>query len=377
MSFEPEKFFIGLMDFFSILLPGALLTYLLKDLWGPGLFGASYAGLAGAEGWAVFLFGAYLLGHFIFLVGSLLDGRVYDPLRDATPAKQVDRLARGDDLSSRGARWLAARLFKESMDRALHQAVRIKDHYLDPLGASGAINAFQWCKVQLTLGHPEAMTSVQRFEADSKFFRSLLVVLCVLIPVGWALRGAMAAAVGVPVLALAFWRYVDQRAKATTQAYWYVIAMEGAKEGAARALAPSRGDSPSHGGGVVFRRRGKGAEYLLVRANSDRVEWVLPKGHVERGESARETAVREVRDETGVWAAIRGKLERIALPLQPPITVQFFLMEALEEGEATEEREREWLSYDGALARATHPQSRELLAAAERKRLALAGKRLS
>ena len=29
MNFDPQKFFIGLMEFFSILLPGALLTYLL------------------------------------------------------------------------------------------------------------------------------------------------------------------------------------------------------------------------------------------------------------------------------------------------------------------------------------------------------------
>lgn len=29
MNFEPQKFFIGLMDFFSILLPGALLSWLL------------------------------------------------------------------------------------------------------------------------------------------------------------------------------------------------------------------------------------------------------------------------------------------------------------------------------------------------------------
>lgn len=29
MNFEPQKFFIGLMDFFSILLPSALLTNLL------------------------------------------------------------------------------------------------------------------------------------------------------------------------------------------------------------------------------------------------------------------------------------------------------------------------------------------------------------
>jgi len=31
MSFEPQKFFVGLIDFFSVLLPGALLTYLIKD----------------------------------------------------------------------------------------------------------------------------------------------------------------------------------------------------------------------------------------------------------------------------------------------------------------------------------------------------------
>ena len=31
MNFEPQKFFIGLVDFFSIFMPGALLTYLVKD----------------------------------------------------------------------------------------------------------------------------------------------------------------------------------------------------------------------------------------------------------------------------------------------------------------------------------------------------------
>jgi hypothetical protein len=30
MGFEPQKFFIGLIDFFSILLPGALLAFVLK-----------------------------------------------------------------------------------------------------------------------------------------------------------------------------------------------------------------------------------------------------------------------------------------------------------------------------------------------------------
>src|SRR2546428_5386066 len=186
MNFEPQKFFIGLMDFFSILLPGALLTYLLKDALGPLFIGDGYYRLAGVQGWIVFLFAAYLLGHFIFLVGSwLLDDHIYDPIRKATDQSQVKRLAKGEELSPAGVRWLAARLFKKDVDAAVQQAVRIKEHYLDPVHASSAINAFQWCKAKLTLKHPEAMATVQRFEADSKFFRSLVVVLGILIP--WAL----------------------------------------------------------------------------------------------------------------------------------------------------------------------------------------------
>ena len=50
MNFEPQKFFIGLMDFFSILLPGALLTYLLMGEVGSVVLGDRFSKLAGAEG---------------------------------------------------------------------------------------------------------------------------------------------------------------------------------------------------------------------------------------------------------------------------------------------------------------------------------------
>lgn len=49
MTFDPQKLFIGLMDFFSILLPGALLTYLLMDDVGPILLGERYGKFAGTE----------------------------------------------------------------------------------------------------------------------------------------------------------------------------------------------------------------------------------------------------------------------------------------------------------------------------------------
>ena len=233
MNFEPQKFFIGLIDFFSVLMPGALLTYLMKDYLGSRFLGNEYGRISSTEGWVVFLFSSHLLGHFIFLVGSRVD-KLYDAIRKATYEEQVKRLAKGMTLSSILTRWLAGCFFKKDADRAVGQAVRIKECYLDPLNASSAINAFQWSKAILTLEHPESIATVQRFEADPKFFRSLLVVLCILFPWGLVASRPMIAFVSVPLLVLTFWRYVDQRAKATNQAYWYIITLEGSSDGALR-----------------------------------------------------------------------------------------------------------------------------------------------
>ncbi|HSX28394.1 MAG TPA: NUDIX domain-containing protein [Candidatus Saccharimonadales bacterium] len=52
-------------------------------------------------------------------------------------------------------------------------------------------------------------------------------------------------------------------------------------------------------GGIVFRRNQKGeVEILLTQDAKDR--WTIAKGHVEEGEITRETAEREIREETGL-----------------------------------------------------------------------------
>ncbi|MCX5954231.1 MAG: hypothetical protein NTZ40_12235 [Cyanobacteria bacterium] len=60
------------MTFFSILLQGALLTWLLMGEVGPIVLGDRYAKLAGAQAWAVFLFAIYLFSQLVFLLGSWL-----------------------------------------------------------------------------------------------------------------------------------------------------------------------------------------------------------------------------------------------------------------------------------------------------------------
>lgn len=52
-------------------------------------------------------------------------------------------------------------------------------------------------------------------------------------------------------------------------------------------------------GGVVFRRNAKGGvEILLIQDAKNR--WTIPKGHVEPGEEPKQTAEREIREETGL-----------------------------------------------------------------------------
>ena len=91
-------------------------------------------------------------------------------------------------------------------------------------------------------------------------------------------------------------------------------------------------------------------EYLLVEARRSRV-WVLPKGHIEPGETPEAAAEREVQEEAGVRAAIVGRAGESEFVVDgKPVRVIFFLMRYEGEAARTEERVLAWRRYEDAVA---------------------------
>lgn len=131
-------------------------------------------------------------------------------------------------------------------------------------------------------------------------------------------------------------------------------------------MPPSRNHAePTHAGGVVYRITDRGPEFLVVTARRQPDQWVLPKGHIERGERPEETAVREVAEETGVVAAIERPLPAVVIHLDgEEQRIEFFLMRAVRDGGAREGRRLAWLTPDAALAALPFEESRRLVRAA-------------
>lgn len=117
-------------------------------------------------------------------------------------------------------------------------------------------------------------------------------------------------------------------------------------------------------GGVVYRRGEHGIEIVLCGRSAEGL-WALPKGTPERGETLRETAVREVSEETGLGVAIVGELGTIQYAFARPSqgvrfdkTVYHFLMQPTGAGSLHDhdgEYDRvAWFPAEAALRVMTH-----------------------
>jgi 8-oxo-dGTP pyrophosphatase MutT (NUDIX family) len=134
----------------------------------------------------------------------------------------------------------------------------------------------------------------------------------------------------------------------------------------------------THAGAVVFRlTRGGPPRYLLVEANGNRGRWVFPKGHIEPGETALDTALRELTEEAGVRARAIRKLRRVEQKQEGRrISITYFLMAYAGRGRPLDKRRTRWLSLDEAMEALDFEKSRRVLRSANRLVTRSAGRRI-
>ena len=123
----------------------------------------------------------------------------------------------------------------------------------------------------------------------------------------------------------------------------------------------------THAGAVVFKLTDQGPRYLLVEASGRRDRWVFPKGHVENGETAADTAQREVGEEAGVRARTVRRLRRVEQKQEGDwISIAYFLMAYAGRATPLDKRRIRWLSFDEAIDALDLEKSRRVLRSADR-----------
>ena len=122
-------------------------------------------------------------------------------------------------------------------------------------------------------------------------------------------------------------------------------------------------------GAVLFRTGEETREYLILR--SVKGHWSMCKGYVEAGETERDTAVREIMEETSLTVTFKDHFRHVITYSPYPgcmKDVVFFLASptgGILTCQPEEVAAAEWLPYEAALERLTHSSDQETLRAAE------------
>ncbi|TAN45116.1 MAG: NUDIX hydrolase [Nitrospirae bacterium] len=123
-------------------------------------------------------------------------------------------------------------------------------------------------------------------------------------------------------------------------------------------------------GGVVFRFLDAAPQVVLI-ANKKNTVWTLPKGMIDRGEEREDTAIREIREETGLTGRVVEMLGEKSYwfflkneNLKCKKTVTYFLVEYVEgntEDHNWEVDDARWFDLEEAMNTLSYKRDREIL----------------
>lgn len=118
-------------------------------------------------------------------------------------------------------------------------------------------------------------------------------------------------------------------------------------------------------GAIILRKQNEKMETLLLKHNAG--HWAFAKGHVEENETEEQTALREIKEETGLEVRLDTNF-RTSVRYSPMEGVEkevvYFLAYKIE-GDETPQLEEisqiKWLSLDDAKENVTYEKDKEIL----------------
>lgn len=117
-----------------------------------------------------------------------------------------------------------------------------------------------------------------------------------------------------------------------------------------------------------MRQTADGIKILLIQHWSG--NWSFPKGHMEKGEDERQTAIREIKEETGLDVVLDEKFKRTItyMPAKDTLKSVVFFVAHNQSGEAVPQPEEvktlEWVDLEMARGRITHDKDKWIMTSA-------------
>ncbi len=208
MNFKPSDFYLGVVELFGVLLPGVLLTALLHQPLSDDVFKALPPPKGAAATLATYLIAGYVLGNALRAAGQLLDIGLY-------------------------GLWVKFRGGQEDGRALLACAEQLMEKHITGLERKRS-GTYKWAVSYLAIVNPTALASVSQATAESKFFRSLtivIVVACFLHGSGWTVVICVVAALS------SLFAYLEAKWDATTVLYRaYILVRLDAPASANRAM---------------------------------------------------------------------------------------------------------------------------------------------
>lgn len=203
MNYKPSDFFIGLVEFFSILLPGFCVVYIITINTIDQCYNLSN------PSWLYYAITSYIVGHILYAFSGLWK-------------KNLNDLMIIQFYSKKG---LLRKLFKnmpESRGLALiEEAKKIKDECFKNESYCQDIKFYDWINIMISKEDPQLMTITQRLEADSNFFRSFTIVCIVIAYFYFQCTPILVSSILLFFFSL--WRFVNRRFNAEEFASLYLI----------------------------------------------------------------------------------------------------------------------------------------------------------